>query len=347
MQIKKFFEKLYNWELWKFNVLYAPIAPVWLWYCIKSRSFCFFTPSNPKITFGGFEGEGKREMYELLPPEIIPLTTYINCHSPIDVVLKQVKDSGLRFPFIVKPDVGMKGILFRVIENVEQLKAYHQKMPVEYIAQEKIDHPLEISIFYYRYPWQETGYVSGFIFKELLQVKGDGKKTLKELVELHPRARFRLEEMESRHGQKFDRVIEKDETYFLSFAANHNRGARFVNLKNEINKHLVKIFDELSYNTQFYYGRYDIKTKSIDDLKQGKNFVILEYNGAGAEPNHIYDCGLTIWKAYKIILLHWKALYKISSFNARNGHPYWPFKKGYKYFINARKHFKLLSKIDC
>lgn len=69
MQIKKFFEKITNWELWNFYLLYAPIAPVWLWYCFKSRSFWFFTPSNPKITFGGFEGEGKKEMYDLLPSD--------------------------------------------------------------------------------------------------------------------------------------------------------------------------------------------------------------------------------------------------------------------------------------
>ncbi|HOZ85172.1 MAG TPA: hypothetical protein PK191_06760 [Niabella sp.] len=346
MQIKKFFEKITNWELWNFYLLYAPIAPVWLWYCFKSRSFWFFTPSNPKITFGGFEGEGKKEMYDLLPSDKVPLTIYIDCTKDFESIKKQLASVDLQYPFVVKPDVGMKGILFRVIEDEHQFKKYHDRMPVEYIAQAKVDYPIEVSVFYYRYPWKEKGYVSGFIYKELLQVKGDGKSTLKELVNDHPRAKFRIEEMENRHGHKFEKIIPLDEVFYLSFAGNHNRGARFTNLSEEIDTGLVNIFDELSQSTQFYYGRYDIKAASIEDLKQGRNFSILEYNGAGAEPNHIYDCGISLWKAYKIILLHWKALYKISKYNAQNGDPYWPFKKGKDYLKAARLHFKNLVKYD-
>ena len=35
---------------------------------------------------------------------------------------------------------------------------------------------------------------------------------------------------------------------------------------------------------------------SIEDLKNGKNFSILEFNGCGAEPNHIYDASMTLEK---------------------------------------------------
>ena len=59
--MKKFFETLFNWERWNFFVLYAPISPVWLWYCLRSGSLWYFSSSNPTITFGGFEGEGKKE----------------------------------------------------------------------------------------------------------------------------------------------------------------------------------------------------------------------------------------------------------------------------------------------
>ncbi|MFT4094342.1 MAG: hypothetical protein QM640_11950 [Niabella sp.] len=346
MQIKKFFERLFHWELWNFYVLYAPIAPVWLWYCLKSGSFWFFTPSNPAITFGGFEGEGKKEMYDLLPHELVPLTIYIQHDIAFEEVLKKIQLSGLHYPFIVKPDVGMKGILFRVIENEDQLSSYHQRIPVEYIVQAKVDYPEEVSVFYYRYPWRKKGRISGFIHKELLQVKGDGKSTLKQLVASHPRARYRLEEMESRHGQKFQRVIPDKEIYYLSFAGNHNRGAKFTNLHKEIDGDLLNVFDELSLKAKFFYGRYDIKAASVEALKQGKNFTILEYNGAGAEPNHIYDCGMSLWKAYGIILTHWKALYKISKYNAGEGVAYWPYKKGRQYLRQARKHFRLLEKFD-
>ncbi len=293
------------------------------------------------------EGEGKKEMYDQLPQHLMPVTIYIHHKDDFEQVLRKVEMSGLRYPFIVKPDVGMKGILFRVIENENQLKKYHDRIPVEYIAQDKIDYPIEVSVFYYRYPWRKKGRISGFIHKELLQVKGNGKSTLKELIHDHPRARYRLEEMEHRHGHRYERIIPADELFYLSYAGNHNRGAQFTNLHNEIDDDLLKVFDELShFNGNFFYGRYDIKTVSIEDLKQGKNFSILEFNGAGAEPNHIYDCNMSLWKAYATILQHWKALYKISKYNREHGVNYWPLQKGRLYLKEARKHFKMLERFD-
>ena len=134
----------------------------------------------------------------------------------------------------------------------------------------------------------------------------------------------------------------------MSYAGNHNRGADFTNLHNEIDEEMVKVFDELShFNGNFYYGRYDIKCASIADLKAGKNFSILEFNGAGAEPNHIYDCGMSLFKAYGTILHHWKALYKISKYNNEvNKIPFWPYQKGKIFLQDARKHFKMLEQYD-
>ena len=83
-------------------------------------------------------------------------------------VKKKITDAGFSFPFIVKPDVGMKGILFRKIDNDDQLVKYHEKIPVEYIVQELIELPVEVSVFYYRFPWEKKGVVTGFIDKELL-----------------------------------------------------------------------------------------------------------------------------------------------------------------------------------
>lgn len=346
MAIKKFFQRIFNWELWNFYVLYFPIGFVWFWYCLRSRSLWFFSSSNPTITFGGFEGEGKKEMYDQLPVSLVPRTIYIQHDLPVSDVFRLVEEAGFTYPFIVKPDVGMKGILFRKIESAEQLARYHERIPVEYIVQDLITLPVEVSVFYYRHPASAKGTVSGFIHKELLQVTGDGVLNLRELVQAHPRAKFRMEEMEHRHGHRFDRILPAGEIFYLSYAGNHNRGAHFTNLHNEINARMHEVFDELSHQTSFYYGRYDIKTGSIEELKDGRNFQIIEFNGCGAEPNHIYDCGMSIWQAYGVILEHWKALFRISRHNHHNGVPYWSFARGRDYLRAARKHFRLLEEYD-
>ena len=346
MTVKKLFERISNWELWNFYVLYFPISFAWFWYCLRSGSLWFFSSSNPTITFGGFEGEGKKEMYDQLPQDLVPRTIYIMHDWGFEEVQQAVLSAGFTFPFIVKPDVGMKGILFRKIESMEQLARYHERMPVEYIVQDLIVYPVEVSVFYYRHPAEQTGVVSGFIHKELLQVTGDGAHTLRELVEQHPRARFRMEEMEHRHGHRFERVLPAGETFYLSYAGNHNRGAQFTNLHREIDAPMREIFDRLSHQTRFYYGRYDIKTSSIEDLKAGHHFQIIEFNGCGAEPNHIYDCGMSLLQAYTVILQHWKALFQISRYNHQHGVPYWSYRRGLRFLRDAKKHFQRLEKYD-
>jgi len=338
---------LTNWELWPFYVLYFPISFWWFWYCLKSRSFWFFSSSNPTITFGGFEGESKREMYDQLPLSSFPKTIYILHTLSFEEVQNQISSNGFEYPFIVKPDVGMKGILFRKIENEDQLRKYHERIPVEYIVQELVEMPIELSVFYYRYPNQQKGTISGFIQKELLEVYGDGKSTLWELIVSHPRAKYRLEEMKHRHEHRLERVLPEKQHFYLSYAGNHNRGARFINLEKQIDDDLLRVFDGLShYTDKFYYGRYDIKCNSVEDIKRGENYSILEFNGCGAEPNHIYDCNMSLGAAYREILRHWKALYRISKYNHENGAPYWSFQKGRKFLRDSHRHFKMLEKYD-
>jgi hypothetical protein len=129
MTLKSFWEKLGNWELWPFKLRYFFISPVWLWYCLRSGSFWFFSSSNPTLTFGGFEGEDKREMYELLPKEYYPKTIYISPKDNLQEVKIRLAQNNFSYPFVVKPDIGMKGLLFRKVDNENGLALYHQKNP--------------------------------------------------------------------------------------------------------------------------------------------------------------------------------------------------------------------------
>jgi hypothetical protein len=345
--MKQIMEKWKHWELWPFWMRYVNITPMWLGYCFRARSFWFFTPSNPTLTFGGFEGESKKEMYEQLPPGSFPKTTYIAPGLPFPEVLASIKNFGFAYPFIVKPDVGMAGILFRKIETEEQLRRYHELMPVDYIIQDLVSFPIEYSVFYYRFPHQAKGVITGFLEKEPMNVIGDGKHSLLELMQVHPKARYRLEELSGWHAAQLESILPQGQKYFLTHAANLNRGGNFINLHNEIDDRLLSVFDELNhYSKTFYYGRYDLKAASLEDLKQGKNFMLLEYNGSGAEPNHVYNSGFNLREAHAEILKHWKVLYRISMYNHKRGIPFWSFKKGWNFLQASKKHFQLLSELD-
>lgn len=323
------------------------MAIFWIWYIIKSKAVWFFTPSNPKITFGGLEGEPKKEMYNLLPEILYPSTFTVLPNEAIADIERKLLLNGIVYPFIVKPEVGGQGILLRKININEELQRYHSLMPWEYIVQQLVQYPMEVSIFYIRHPENTKGIVTGFLHKIPLQVLGNGKDTLETLVAQHPKGNKLKAALNKKHNEKWKEVIPAGEKYMLSYAANHNRGAQFIDLKNEIDDRLVTLFDNISSTgNEFYYGRYDIMCTNVQDFKAGKNFTILEYNGCGAEPNHFYDTGYTLLGAYKEILKHWKALYEISKHNAGLGIKPWPFKKGIKFLADSRKLTTAMKAID-
>ena len=345
--MKTVFFRLMHWETWHYMVKYIPIMPVWLWYCLRARSFWFFTSSNPTISFGGFEGETKREIYEQLPPGSYPESIYISTSFSIDSIQSLIEVRKFEYPFVVKPDAGMMGFMFRRIDNAEELNGYHHIMPVDYIIQKLVDYPLEVSVFYYRFPNQQKGTITGFIKKEFLQICGDGKSTFLELMLQYERVRFRLEEMKLKHATHLEKILPKGKVYVLSYALNLSRGGRLISLEHEKDTQLLSVFDDINnYSRYFYYGRYDIKCESIESLKQGENFSILEYNGCGAEPHHAYGNGNTIWQAYSIFLHHWKVLYQISEYNHKHGYPHWSFKKGWRYLRKAKANFHTLKALD-
>jgi hypothetical protein len=293
------------------------------------------------------DGEPKREMYDLLPSHLYPSTIYVSPElEPYDVIT-MIEKKGISYPFIVKPDVGGQGILFRKIDDEDQWLKYHNKVPFDYVLQDLITYPMEVSVFYIRHPKETKGRITGFLHKIPMKVTGDGQSTLSQLIDAHPKAAKRKESLIVQHEAHLIRVLAKGETYQLSFAANHNRGAQFVDLKSEIDERLLAVFDRLSLDlNDFFYGRYDIMCRSVDDLKNGNHFMILEYNGCGAEPNHFYDTGYTLFRAYGEILKHWRFLYQISRYNAKRGVRPWPFLKGYRFLKATQKKFQIMREAD-
>lgn len=348
MKIKEALYKLTHWETWHHHAKYIPISPVWAWYIIRSGAPWFFTPSNPTLTFGGFEGEGKKEMYEQLPPGSYPNTIYIQPETAFHEVEQQVAAAGFTYPFIVKPNVGMMGFMFRKISNPEQLKKYHDAIPIEYLVQELVDYDLEISAFYYRMPNEKKGTISGLLQKEPPYIIGDGSSSIEQLIQQHEGIRFKTDGMLVRHAEWKDNILPEGEKYYLSHASNRRQGARLKGIDNEIDERLQELFDSFShYSGKFYYGRYDIKCTSVEDLKQGKNFSILEFNGAGAGIQHINANHYSLWKAMGIILTHWKMMFRISRYNHKhNGVAYWGLLRGWRHLKAAKKNLMMLLRLD-
>ena len=345
--MKKFklvIHKLTHWEYWPFDIVYIPMYFVWFYYAAKARSFFFFNAANPRIKNAGFLMESKNEIYNIIPGKFIPKTLFFKYGIAAGDIIKDVAASGISFPCIAKPDIGGKGRGVEKIFELNDIATYAAKIKMDFLVQEFIAYPQEVGIFYCRMPDQPDGFITGIVAKEFLIVKGDGSSTLTQLIEKDPRYHFQLTALQKIYGQGLNTIMQKDEIKNLVPYGNHARGAKFIDVSHWADETFTKNFDRVCKQVpEFYFGRLDIMYSNFEDLKAGKNFSIIELNGAGSEPTHIYDPKHSIFFAWKEIARHFNLLCNISIKNHKRGYKYLTVKEGLQMFKENKAVVKNLE----
>ncbi len=265
----------------------------------------------------------------MIPDQNIPKTVFIPKNESSDIALERILASDIGFPFIAKPNIGMKSFGVEKIQDKEAFQEYVAWSPSDFLVQELIPFTKEVGIFYVRKPEEEIGKITGIVSKEFLKVVGDGQRSIVELIKASPRSHFQLKALQNKFGDKLQNVLKKGEEFILVPYGSHTRGAKFVDVSDKINTDLVKTIDGVCRQIKgFHYGRLDVLYNSFEELCQGRNFSIIEINGAGGEATHIYDPKHSLFWAWKEIARHWGMLCDISMLNHQKGYPYLSFKDG-------------------
>jgi len=327
-----FFIKLTSWEYWPFGIVQFPIIVYYLWLSLRSRSLVFFSASNPGITMGGMFGESKYDVLKKIPAQYIARTILVEVPSSKGAVLQKLQSEGFTLPVIFKPELGERGHMVKRITTEEDIDWYLKNIRINFLVQDLIDLPLEFGIFYMRYPSQQNGKVTSVVKKEMLSVTGDGETTLGQLVLRKDRAKLQWEKLKETFKDRLDQVVPKGKTIELVSIGNHALGTKFLNGNDLIDERLSKVFDQISKKIDgFYFGRFDIRTASLNDLYAG-NIKILELNGCGAEPAHIYDPDFRLFSALAILFRHWKNIFEIARENHKLGLKFISHKEGLFYY---------------
>jgi hypothetical protein len=340
-----FLIKLLNWEYWSFNTIYTPIIFYWFFLCAKARSLFFFSAANPTIEYGGFLCESKSEIYKLIPKAYYPKTLLIPINYAADVIEHLIENTNFIFPVIVKPNIGAQGKGVRKINTLQEVVTYIVASQFPMLVQNFVDYKNEVGIFYYRYPWEKNGKISGIVEKEFLTITGDGVHTVEELITQNERYVLQLNALKKIKDINLLEVLQLDEKKILLPFGNHARGAKFIDASHQITPALENAIDNICKQIDgFHYGRLDIKFNSWEELEQGKNLSIIELNGSGSEPTHMYDPKHSMFYAWKEIIRHWKILYKISNWLKKNRKgSYLTFSEGINMFKQNKKN---ASKLD-
>jgi hypothetical protein len=129
-------------------------------------------------------------------------------------------------------------------------------------------------------------------------------------------ARFFLD----KHKTRTSEIPAKGERVQLVELGTHSKGALFLDGGWIKTPELEARIDEIGRSFEgFYFGRFDIRTPSVDDFKMGRNFKIVELNGVTSEATHIYDPRNSVIDAYRVLFEQWRLAFEIGAQNRRRG----------------------------
>jgi len=315
------------WPGWKF---YTPLSLYGLWLSLRYGGLTLPTAVNPYFDNGGVVGESKVGILDLIASGKSKkfVAPYVGIENSGDAetiynkAIQTMKENGVNFPVVAKPNNGCRGMGVQPLYDESYLKPYIEDYPQDeiFILQELVDYEGEGGVFYVRQPDEEKGKIISLTLKYFPYVTGDGKSTLKELIENDERAGMLKHIYLPRHAHRHDIILPEGQAFRIAFTGSHSRGTIFKNGNEFITKAMEERFDEITKEIpEFYFGRIDIRFKSMSDMETGDNMRILEINGATGEVTHVWDSKNTLMSAYKDLAKQYKLLYQIGAKNKKRG----------------------------
>jgi len=198
-------------------------------------------------------------------------------------------DKKLRFPVIAKPCRGHVGIGVRKFTGAGELNAFLDTIPVDYIVQEFCDYPLEYGVFYCKVPGEKRGQVVSLTQKIIPEVTGDGVSTVRQLVESEEKFSTNRKALLN-HARNLETVPGKGCVWQVIVQGSHTYGSIFRDKNRLIDENVHRWVNELCEGVEgFHYGRFDMKVRDAKALMTGNGVKVVEVNGCGSDPVHVYD----------------------------------------------------------
>lgn len=317
--------RLTRWEFWPRWAFYPPVVLYAAWLALRHRRPLLFTAVNPAIPGGGFVGESKSGILRGLShsPELIApwalVPASLAAAERVAQVLAFHQAQGSSWPLVLKPDIGERGSGVAMIWSAAEAQAYLELAGGDTIVQAYAPGG-EFGVFWMRHPDAPHGRIFSITEKRFPAVRGDGHQTLEELILEDDRAVCMAPLHLRRHASRLTWVPAAGEAVPLVDLGTHCRGAAFYDGEWVKTPALEAAIDRLSRGFEgFWFGRYDIRAVSVEQLRSGAGFRVVELNGATSEATHIYDPKNGLLAAYRTLFEQWRALFTIAAANVARG----------------------------
>ncbi len=319
-------------EFWPTKLFYITISINWILLSLRHGSPTLPTIANPLFPVGGLVGESKEAVLSNVggqSRDIVARFTALTRNGDETALDAQcdraealMEENDLAYPVIVKPDVGCRGVGVQIVRHRSELRTYLQTFPINgrVMIQELVPHEGEAGVFYIRLPGEKKGFIFSLTLKYFPFVIGDGKTTLRKLIENDRRAGLIKHIYLKRHEVHLDDIVPKDQNFRLAFTGSHSRGTIFRNGNAYITEAMREAFDRIADDIpEFYLGRFDVRFSDYRELQRGVGFKIVEINGAGGEATHIWDRNTPISDAYRTLFKQYAYLFEIGARNRQRG----------------------------
>ncbi len=316
--------RLTRFEFWPRWIVYAPVLVYILWLALRHRSLALVTAVNPGIgAGGGLVGESKSEILRGLAGagERVAKWTLLekgDVGARLAALEAFMAEHALAFPVVLKPDVGERGDGVVIARDAAQARAALKAEPAPLIAQAYVP-GVEFGVFYHRHPSLACGEIFAITDKRMVGVTGDGKRCLEDLILADDRAVCMTSFFLKKFTLRLDDVPAGGERVMLSEIGTHCRGALFLDgtalvtlaLRDEIER-VSGVFEG------FHFGRYDVRTPSVEAFQRGE-FTVIELNGLTSEATSIYDPRHGAWHGWRTLCRQWRIAFAIAAENRARG----------------------------
>jgi hypothetical protein len=338
-----FFKRLTRWEFWPAWLANIPVYGMGLLLALRARDLLFFTNVNPSIPLSGAVGESKSDILDLLPERIKPATMRLEPGTTAEQAADMMAQYGIRYPVVLKPDVGERGFLVNRCATPEVLEGILERHPIRWVVQTWVDLPEEYSVFFYRFPDSGAFGIHSICRKAYLSITGDGTSTVAELLRRDLRGALQCRRLLEAHPAWLRLVPGVLEQMVLEPVGNHSRGTTFLDAGHLLDEHMIAAYDALTAGIPgVCLGRFDLKCASEEALRRGE-ILVVEMNGVFGEPAHVYDPAHSARDAYRILWIHWKLIYRLHLAQRRKGVPTARLRDAWQYYCSWRRTKKSLA----
>lgn len=306
----------------------VPLTLQWLSLALRYRSATLPSVANPEITAGGLVGEGKLEYFHAMGSVAQAATAkhyaiHNNIAYSIAELQQQMISANLTFPVIAKPDLGLCGYGVRLVANTQELSDYLHAFPIDevVIIQEYLSDEGEAGIFYARHPNEAHGQIIGLTLRHYPQVVGDGQLNVGELIQQNPRAQRLLRTQKHQCNYPIADIPTQGQVVRLATIGSTRVGGLYRDGSQLISPALTVAIDAIARDMpHFYFGRFDVRFSTLEELSNGLHFKIMEINGAGSEAIQAWDPDTSLFQAFRIIFAKQRLLFAIAAANRAKGY---------------------------